>query len=148
MSITERFIGYAAAFEEAYATDDWSKLDPFLTDDAVYETFAEPPFGNRVEGRTAVKAAFKQLCGGFDRRFDSRAVEMLEGPTERNGTVWFRWAATYTLAGAPPLRMEGEETAIVAGDRIRLLEDRMPTTVGQHVLAYLAEHGSKLKTRS
>ena len=46
---------------------------------------------------------------------------------------------------------EGDENSardIFAGDRIRRLEDRMPTTVGQHVLAYLAEHGSKLKTRS
>ena len=47
MDMTQRFLGYAAAFEVAYATDDWSHLDPFFTADAVYETLAEPPFGNR-----------------------------------------------------------------------------------------------------
>jgi len=145
MNIMERFTSYAAAFEAAYATDDWAVLDPFFTDDAVYETFAEPPFGTCNEGRDAVKAGFKQIVDAFDRRFDSRTVEMLEGPVERAGSVWFRWAAIYTLAGAPPLRMEGEETAVFAGDRIRRLEDRIPAAVGQLVLTYLAEHGSKLK---
>ena len=145
MNITQCFASYAAAFEAAYATDEWAALDPFFTDDAVYETFAEPPFGNRSAGRDAIKATFKQIVDAFDRRFDSRAVDMLEGPVERNGTVWLRWAATYTLAGAPPLRMEGEETAVFADDRIHRLEDRIPAAVGQQVLAYLAEHGSKLR---
>ena len=145
MDMTQRFLGYAAAFEVAYATDDWSHLDPFFTEDAVYETLAEPPFGNRSEGREAVKAAFKQIVAGFDRRFDSRAVEIVEGPIDRNGSVWFRWAATYTLAGAPPLRMQGEETAVFAGDRIRRLEDRIAAADGQQVLEYLAQHGGKLK---
>jgi hypothetical protein len=145
MDITQRFLGYAAAFEVAYTTDDWSHLDPFFTADAVYETLAEPPLGNRSEGIEVVKAAFKQALAGFDRRFDSRAVEMVEGPIERNGTVWFRWIATYTLAGAPPLRMHGEETAVFTGDRIQRLEDRISAAEGQQVLAYLAQHGSKLK---
>jgi len=145
MDIVQRCLGYAAAFEKAYETDDWSHLDPFFTEDAVYETLAEAPFGNRSEGREGVKAAFKQAVTGFDRRFDSRAVEMVEGPIERNGTVWFRWVATYTLAGAPPLRLRGEETAIFAGDRIRRLEDRISAADGQQVLVYLAEHGGKLR---
>ena len=101
--------------------------------------------GTVAEGREAIKAAFKQIVAGFDRRFDSRAVEMVEGPIDRDGTVWFRWVATYTLAGAPPLRMHGEETAVFAGDRIRRLEDRISAADGQQVLAYLAEHGTKLK---
>jgi ketosteroid isomerase-like protein len=145
MDIVQRFLGYAAAFEKAYETDDWSHLDPFFTEDAVYETLADPPFGNRNEGLEAVKAGFKQAVAGFDRRFDSRAVEMVEGPIERDGNVWFRWVATYTLAGAPPLRMQGEETAVFAGDRIRRLEDRISAAEGQQVMAYMAEHGGKLK---
>ena len=145
MDITQRFLGYVAAFEMAYETDDWSHLDQFFTQDAVYETLADPPFGNRSEGLEAIKAGFKQAVAGFDRRFDSRAVEMLEGPIERNGTVWFRWVATYSLAGAPPLRMHGEETAIFAGDRIHRLEDRISAADGQQVLAYLGQYGGKLK---
>ncbi len=145
MSLVDRFTAYAAAFEDAYASDDWSKLDPFFTEDAVYETFADPPFGGSVTGREAIKAHFKQVCAAFDRRFDSRAVELLAPPVDRGGAVWFRWAAIYTRGGAPALRMEGEETAVFEADRIRRLEDRMPPATVQSTQAYLAEHGAKLK---
>ena len=145
MSLVTRFEQYAAAFEDAFASDDWSKIEPYFTDDAVYETVAEPPFGNRTEGRAAVAQFFKQMIADFDRRFDSRAVEMLERPVQRGNTVWFRWAATYTLAGAPPLRIDGEETATFEGDRIRRLEDRMPASTTQQAMAYMGEHGAKLK---
>jgi hypothetical protein len=145
MSLTDRFLAYAAAFEDAYASDDWSKVEPFFTVDAVYETLADAPFGGRYEGRAAILAYFKQSCDSFDRRFDSRAVEMLEGPTERAGHVWFRWAATYTLAAAPALRFEGEETAVFAGDRICRLEDRIPAASSGQTLAYLGAHADKLK---
>src|SRR6185295_9414185 len=118
-----RFVGYAAAFEESYASDDWSKLDPFFTEDAVYQPLAA--FGGPIEGREKLKAAFKSMVDSFDRRFASRAVEVLEGPKLRDGAVWFRWLATYTLAGAPPLRMVGEEIVQFEGERIRQLEDRM-----------------------
>ena len=37
MGTIDRYLAYAAAFEEAYASDDWSTLDPFFTEDAVYE---------------------------------------------------------------------------------------------------------------
>jgi ketosteroid isomerase-like protein len=148
MSIIDRFTAYAAAFEDAYASDDWSKIEPFFTTDAVYETVADPPFGNRNEGRAAVTAYFKQICDSFDRRFDSRTVDVVEGPTERDGAVWFRWLATYTLSGAPPLRMEGEETVVFEGDRIRRLEDRVSAATSGQTLAYLAAHADKLKPQT
>jgi hypothetical protein len=53
----------------------------------------------------------------------SRPFISHEGPLEKDGGVWMRWAATYTLASAPDCRMEGEERAVFAGDRIRRLED-------------------------
>ena len=36
METIDRYVAYATAFEEAYASDDWSKLEPFFTEDAVY----------------------------------------------------------------------------------------------------------------
>ena len=142
MDAIARFASYAAAFEEAYASDDWSKLDPYFTADAVYQPLAA--FGGPIAGREALKAAFKAMVDSFDRRFASRAVEVLEGPTERDGAVWFRWAATYTLPGAPALRMVGEETVEFSGDRIRRLEDRMTAEETQRVRDYLAAHARKL----
>lgn len=143
MDLTARFTQYAAAFEEAYATDDWSRIEPFFTEEAVYQPLGA--FGGPISGRAALMAAFKMMVNAFDRRFASRAVEVVEGPTERNGAVWFHWAAVYTLPDAPPLRMVGEETVTFAGDRICRLEDRMSDDETRRTQEYLAEHGSKLK---
>ena len=143
MDPIKRFLGYAAAFEECYSSDDWTKLDQFFTEDAVYQPLGA--FGGPVAGRKNLEAALKDMVDGFDRRFESRGVEVLEGPAVRDGAVWFRWLATYTLAGAPPLSMAGEEIVKFEGDRIRHLEDRITEEEAGKIVAYLAEHGRKLK---
>ena len=145
MGIVERFGAYAAAFEDAYASDNWTKLEPFFTEDAVYEFIAAAPLGGKYEGRAAVFTQFKNSVNGFDRRFDSRKIDLLEGPVEKDGVVWLRWRAAYTLAGAPDCRMEGEERAVFVGDRIQLLEDRVSDAEAQKVGVYFAQHGAKLK---
>jgi hypothetical protein len=145
MGITDRYLAYAAAFEDAYASDDWAKLEPFFTEDAVYEFSAPAPFGGTYEGRAAVLAQFKNSVNALDRRFDSRKVEVLQGPTEKDGTVGIRWAAIYTLAGAPDCRMEGEERAVFSGDRILRLTDSITDAEAGRVGAYFAQHGEKLK---
>ena len=98
MGMIDRYLAYAAAFEEAYASDDWSKLEPYFTEDAVYEFIAPAPFGGKHDGRAAVLEQFKNSVNGLDRRFDSRAVAALEGPIEKDGAVWMHWTATYALA--------------------------------------------------
>jgi len=145
MGMIDRYLAYAAAFEDAYASDDWTKLEPFFTEEAVYEFIAPAPFGGRYEGRAAVLAQFQNSVNGFDRRFGSRAVAVLEGPVEKDGAVWMRWAAIYTLAGAPDCRIEGEERAEFTGDRIRRLEDRMTEAEASRAGAYFAQYGAKLK---
>lgn len=145
MGSIERYVAYATAFEEAYATDDWSKLEPFFTEDAVYAFVAPAPFGGEYTGRAAVLAQFKNSVNSLDRRFDSRAVEVLAGPSEKDGGVWIRWAAIYKLAGAPDCRMEGEERATFTGDRVSRLEDSMTEAEAVRVGTYFAQHGEKLK---
>jgi len=54
MSLLDRFQAYAAAFEDAYKSDDWSRLEPYFTDDAVYEIPGGPPLGVCHEGRAAI----------------------------------------------------------------------------------------------
>jgi len=145
MGTIERYLAYAAAFEEAYASDNWSKLEPFFTEEAVYAFVAPAPFGGEYKGRAAVLTQFQNSVNGLDRRFDSRKVEVLEGPTEKDGGVWIRWAGIYTLAGAPDCRMEGEERATFTGDRISRLEDSMTNAEAGRVGAYFAQYGAKLK---
>ena len=144
MSKVERFQQYADAFEVAFEKDDWSAVEPFFTENAVYEIIADEPLGGLHEGRRAVLDYFKQALDGFDRRFDSRELEPTEGPIEKDGAVWMRWRVTYRVGDAPPLSMEGEETATFEGDRISRLEDRFQPNAGKEAALWMGEHGSKL----
>jgi hypothetical protein len=136
-----RFAAYAAAFEQAYASDDWSGVAPFFHEDAVYEVHSQLPFGGRFAGRQEILTCFKRILDGFDRRFDERKVGLLEGPTEQDGRVWLRGSARYRKAGVPDLDFELEETAWFDGDRIRRLEDRYDAATEQAVAAWLERHG-------
>lgn len=144
VSLIPRFAEYAAAFEKAYASDDWSVVEPFFAEDAVYEVHSELPFGGRFEGRAAILACFKSILDAFDRRFASREVQLVEGPREQDGAVWLRGRAIYRAPGVPELAFELEETAAFADGRIRRLEDRYDAATEARLAAYLAEHGARL----
>ena len=144
MSIVARFTAYAAAFEESFVSDDWSLVEPFFTEDAVYEVPLDPPMGGRFEGRAAILAYFKDVLDRFDRRFESRELALLKGPTEDGDSVWIRGTATYRAAGVPDFTLELEETAYFEGDRVRRLEDHYEPAMKQSIASYLKEHGEKL----
>lgn len=144
MSLLKRFERYADDFEKAFETEDWSIIDPHFEPDAIYEIIGEPPLGGVHAGKVAILAHLRSSVDAFDRSFDSRALEFLEGPEERDSGIWMRWRATYGLAGAPDLVLEGEERVWFENDEIVRLEDRYPDGVGALVLGYMAEHGSKL----
>lgn len=144
MSHMARFAQYAAAFEQAYASDDWSIVAPFFHDDAVYEAQLPAPLGGVFEGRDAILAYFRFVLDGFDRRFATREVLLREGPREDGDAVWVRGGARYRASGVPELYFELEETAVFDGDRIRRLEDRYEAAEIERMQAYLREHGAKL----
>ena len=144
MSKIPRFAQYAAAFEKSFATDDWSLVEPFFTEDAVYEVPLDPPMGGRFAGRPAILAYFKNVLDRFDRRFESREISLLEGPREEGDAVWLRGRAVYRAAGVPDLVLELEETAHFDGDRIRRLEDRYEPARKKEMDDYLARYGAKL----
>jgi hypothetical protein len=144
MSLTQHFVRYAAAFEKAVRDDDWSVVEPFFTEDAVYEVPLGPPLGARLEGRDAILAYFKEVLDRFDRRFDSREVELLEGPREQGDSVWIRGRAVYRKRGVPELAFELEETATFEGDRICRLADHYDGSAEDDLSGYLAQHGEAL----
>jgi ketosteroid isomerase-like protein len=144
MSSIPRFVAYAADFEKAYASDDWSVVAPWFTEDAVYEVDLDPPMGGRFSGRDAILAYFKAVLDGFDRRFASREVQLVEGPRESGDAVWLRGRAIYRAEGVPELSFELEETAHFTDGRIRRLEDRYDAATREALTAWLAAHGARL----
>lgn len=144
MSLTQRFGAYAAAFEQAYASEDWSAIEAFFAPDAGYEVLLGPPLGGRFEGRDAILAYFVRALDGFDRRFASREVQLLEGPRESADRVWILGRALYRAEGVPELAFDLEETATFEGDVIVRLEDRYDVANRAVIEDYVAAHGAKL----
>jgi hypothetical protein len=120
------FANYAAAFEEAYASDDWSKVRDAFAEDAVYEAVAPPPFGGTWKGRDAIVAHLVESVNGFDRTFDERLLSMTAGPSMEDGAVFVGWSVTYRKSGQSDLAIAGEERAWIDDGRIVRLEDRIP----------------------
>lgn len=144
MSNIPRFAEYAAAFEQSFVSDDWSHVEPFFTDDAVYEVTLEPPMGGRFEGRGGILEYFKFVLDGFDRRFDSREIALTDGPTDRGDSVWIRGTATYRKAGVPDLVLELEETATFDNGLIRRLEDNYEPEMKKQIEDYASRYGAAL----
>ncbi len=134
MSILDRFQAYADAFEESYEDDDWSRIEEFFTEDAVYE--GDPD----ARGRDAVLAKMKNDVDTFDRKMDRRILS-LQTPTVDDDTLTIRFAVTYEKAGAPDLKISGIETAVFVGDRIARLRDQFDPEAEKALEAWMAKHG-------
>ena len=74
------FMDYAAAFEETYADDNWSRLTPFFADEATYEVRGGP-LACKISGRGEIFAGLKKSLDGLDRRCENRKLEVTEDPT-------------------------------------------------------------------
>lgn len=146
MSLIPNFVKYAAAFEVAYKSDEWSDIGKHFSEDAVYEIRDVPaPIGGRFEGRKAILAYFKAVLDGFDRKFASREISLLEGPRETGRSVWIRGKAEYTSPRAPTLCFELEETVTFDEQGlIERLEDRYDGATIRAFSDYLSAHGRTL----
>jgi len=143
MNIKDRFLEYADAFEVTYEDNDWSRLEPFFTEGAVYETLPIELFGESASGLAAVMAKLEGSINGLDRLMDTRVVE-LTPPITEGDTVRTNWTASYSKSGVPDLKIGGIEYARFEGDRIALLRDELdPGTEGE-LASWLAQHGESL----
>ena len=138
MSILDRYRAYADAFEESYADNDWSRLEAYFTEGAVYE--GDPD----ARGRDAVLAKLQGGVDNFDRRMDRRTPDF-QTPTVDGNTLTMSWTVRYTKAGAPDLAISGVETAVFEGDRIALLRDTFDPEAEKGMGQWMAAHGASLQ---
>jgi len=138
MSIQDRYQAYADAFEESYVDDDWSRIEQYFTENAVYE--GDPD----ARGREAVLAKLKGGVDDFDRKMDKRTPDF-QTPSVEGNTLTMKWTVTYQKAGAPDLVLSGVETAVFEGDRIALLRDDFDPDAQKAMGEWMAEHGAKLE---
>jgi len=146
MDLLARFNAYAHDFEKTFVDDDWERLEPYFTEDVVYEIVGIAEFGAKAEGREAVFQQLKDALDRFDRRCVTRRLQLLRPPELEANAVTIHWAAFYTVPGAPDIRLEGTETASFAGDRIRHLIDTYPSDVAAAFGDWLKRHGERLRS--
>jgi hypothetical protein len=138
MSIAERYQAYADAFEQSYEDDDWTRIEQYFTENAVYEGDPE------ARGNAAVLAKLKGAVDGFDRKMDSRTPDF-QAPTAEGDTVTVSWKVTYTKAGCPDLVIFGREIAEFEGDRIARLRDEFDPAAEAAMGEWMAAHGAALQ---
>lgn len=139
MTIADRYQAYAEAFERTYEDDDWSRIEPFFTENAVYEGTPED-----ARGRPAVLAKLKGGVDAFDHNMDSRTPDF-QPPTVHGNTLQMNWKVTYTKADCPNLVISGREIAEFEGDQIALLRDELDPEAEATMGKWMEAHGAKLQ---
>lgn len=115
MSNLQLFGAYAAAFEETLQDDDWSRLEQYFSEEAIYL----PGDGTQDHWFAALKGSVENL----ERKVDTRTL--LEEPvvTEDGDTITLKFKLQYTKAGLPDLVLVGAETIQYKDGVIHRIED-------------------------
>jgi hypothetical protein len=141
------FMNYAAAFEETYVDDDWSRLTPFFHEDARYEVRGGP-MACEIQGREAIFKGLKKSIDGLDRKFDERGLEISDGPhvTAVLGgeEVSIGWLVTYRRGESPKIGIPGRSVFTVAEGRIAAMRDEYDEATLAPLGAWLQEYGADL----
>jgi hypothetical protein len=140
--LVECFLAQGRDFERTFLDDDWSRMERRFTADAVYETLG--PGGERFVGRSELLAALRRAVTNFDRRCDSRTLVTTRGPFCEGVEVTREWACTFTLSGAPDLRIEGRERAVYKDELIELLQERLTPQSRQSLNTWFATYAARL----
>jgi hypothetical protein len=141
------FMDYAAAFEETYVDDDWSRLIPFFHEDARYEVRGGP-MACEIEGREAIFKGLKKSIDGLDRRFDERVIEISDGPhvtaVPEGEEVSIGWLVTYRRGESPNIGIPGRSVFTVADGRIAAMRDEYDDAALAPLGAWLQQYGADL----
>jgi hypothetical protein len=141
------FADYAAAFEQTFEDDDWSRLEQYFAEDARY-VVSGGPLACEVEGRDAILAGMRKSIDGFDRKFTHRDLQLTSGPTvgstDDGDVVRMTWNVHYQMEGAPDMNLPGGSMVLIREGVIQLLQDEYQDEELGDVGAWLAEHGAGL----
>jgi hypothetical protein len=139
MDTLQRFGAYAADFEKTFQDDDWTRLEEYFAEDAVY-TVEGAPFACEVRGRDAIFRAIKKSIDGFDRRMDKREISPGGAPEVEGRRVTVSGGVRYEKEGMEPISIHLSETAeFDEAGRIVRLHDVYPESQDE-ALAWIERH--------
>jgi hypothetical protein len=145
MDILQQFMTYAGDFEKTLADDDWSRLEPYFAEDAVYEVKApSAAFGCRLVGREAIFRGIKKSLDGFDRKFSRRDIDVTSGPEIEGDELRLGWAVTYHREGLTPFVLRGRSAVRYRDGRIAHLADDYDAGVEEELRTWQKTSGVAL----
>jgi hypothetical protein len=123
MDVLTHFLTYAGEFEKSYVDDEWTRLESYFHDDAVYEVIGLG-VDCKLEGPRTIFRGIKKSLDGFDRRFARREIEIVSGPEVDREQIRVGWTVTYTKPGLAPFVLRGNSEVRYRDGRIAYLGDR------------------------
>lgn len=144
MGNLEKFEAYSEAFEVAYESGEWSPVELFFNEDAVYEIVADAPMAAKYVGRDAIMAEFVRVLDEFDYRFDTRSPVIVDPSKEVGDAVTNTFVLTYTCQGLPDVVMHGSETAVYKNGKISRLENTFTPETAAKMFQWMGRNLSKL----
>jgi hypothetical protein len=141
MTKLQQFLAYAAAFEQTYVDDDWRRLEPFFTEDAVYRV-SGLPFACELHGRDHILRGIRKSLDGFDRQMVHREIVPTAPPVEADGRVTLKGLVRYRRKDSPPVELHATIVAEFDGERICRMHDTF--TIDQTASQWLARYASDL----
>lgn len=141
------FMDYAAAFEETYIDDDWSRLAPFFSEEATYEVRGGP-LACKLEGREAIFAGMKKSIDSLDRRCSERKIDLVEVPKVTSSAAGQQlsvgWHVDYQYGDAPRAGFAGRSVATVVNGVIVALRDEYTEEEMANFGTWMQQHGQGL----
>lgn len=145
MSDLQSFFVFAQAFELAYYADDFAMLEPFFTEDAVRRVRNGGSQDRDDVGRAAVIDGLRRATHEFERRFDARIPEIVEGPVTREDGVWMRFRLTACREGIDDVSIEGDHLVRLRGGKISAIEERLLGDSAARMDAALRDDAKRLR---
>jgi hypothetical protein len=140
---THAFFQYAEAFEQGFASRDWSHVERLMTDDVIWSVAdTTPPVGGTCVGRGDAIDAIRTSTDTFDRRFDRREPRIVEGPREIPGGIHMTWEVTYVREGLPPFVLLGEEWDLFRDGKLEVHRERIHNL--EEAFTFIVSHDAAL----
>ena len=141
------FTDYAAAFEQTYIDDDWSRLAQYFAEYASYEVCGGP-LACEITGREAIFAGLRKSINGLDRRCSDRRLDLIDAPgvvaTDEGHEVSVGWRVTFQYKDAPEMVLPGRSVFNIANGVIVAMRDEYKDAELEEVGTWLQQYGEGL----
>ena len=140
MNNAQLFEAYAADFELTYSDNDWSRLLPYFTEEASYDSGD----GSEVaRGRAAILSKLEGAVNALDRKMGGRDLQ-IHSVQSSGDTVTAAWTIRLSIKDTPTLEVSGREVARFSGDAISEMTSMIDAASLEAFGAWMQTYGSSL----